>query len=379
MAAAWKTSLSILDRYTNIQTLQASLPEERREDAIAIEQDAYQNSYSRHAYDAALASHAVPLPPQPSTPDTEKGIAIGTYHNCTPIAQGVTSEVYRSSAYALKVIVAHRNLEPHNPQREASILTELHSLLPPPGHIIQLIETFRDQEQRFVLVFPYLPLTLDAVLSDTTSALPTDHLITIFTDVLNALVSVHEEGVIHRDIKPSAVLLQSPSGPAYLSDFGTAWHPRLSAYTESPTDKVLDIGTGAYRAPEVLFANKAYGPPVDIWALGIMLAQAITSPPKAPFESRPVHEDGNQLGLILSIFKTLGTPTEETWPEAKSFKVSPFELWTVFPQRSWDDVLPAANADFRDIVGKLVCFESGNRLTATEVGYAHGWMEYFRG
>ena len=253
-------------------------------------------------------------------------------------------------------------MEPHNPQREVRILESLR------GHqgIIQLLDVFRDHEQRLVLEFPYMPLTLADLLAGRDDALSTDQLRSIFTDVLHALDDIHSQGIIHRDIKPSAVLLASPSGPAYLSDFGTTWHPTFSSATEPPDAKILDIGTGAYRAPEVLFGNKSYGPPVDMWGLGVVLSEAIRSPPTPVFESRPAHEDGNQLGLILSIFKTLGTPTPETWPEAKGFKVAPFELWTVFPQRSWEEILPGVDADFRDLVAALVRFDGG-RATAHQV------------
>lgn len=188
----------------------------------------------------------------------------------------------------------------------------------------------------------------------------------IFTDVLNALRDLHAEGIIHRDVKPSAVLLASPDGPAFLSDFGTAWHPEFSAHSEPANNKILDIGTGPYRAPETLFGNVEYQTAVDMWSLGVMLSEAIRTPPKAIFESRPAHEDGSQLGLILSIFKTLGTPTPETWPEAKALKVAPFELWTVFPARPWEEILPDVDADFRDLVASLLRY-GGKRATAEEV------------
>ncbi|KAG6028118.1 hypothetical protein E4U41_000774 [Claviceps citrina] len=371
MSSIWKASLSMLDRYTAIQDLQASLPQEKRNEAIAIEQDAFQNSSSRDEYEAVLVAASRTMPCAPLTreesPDTtHAGITIGSYRNCEPVAEGVTSEVYRSSSHALKVITAQRNLEPHNSRREASILAELHALQPPPDHIVRLITTFRDQESRHVLVFRYHPLTLDAVLSQSPSALPTTAIASIFSDLLHALAFIHKRGILHRDIKPSAILLDSPSGPAFLSDFGTAWHPRLSAYTEPSSNKILDIGTGPYRAPEVLFANKAYGAPVDMWATGVMLAEAITSPPTPPFTSRAAHEDGNQLGLILSVIKTLGTPTADTWPEARAFNVSPFELWTVFPQRSWEEILPDVHEQFRDLVARLLRFESRDRMTAEE-------------
>ena len=210
-----------------------------------------------------------------------------------------------------------------------------------------------------------MPLTLASLLE--TGPLYHQQAKSIFSDILKALISIHSQGIIHRDIKPSAILLSSPTGQAQLSDFGTAWHPEFSAYSEPPSNKILDIGTGPYRAPETLFVDKAYGTGVDMWGFGVMLAEAISNPPKPPFESRAAHEDGNQLGLILSVFKTLGTPTPETWPEAKGFRVTPFELWTVFPQRTWETILPDADADFRDAVAAVVTYSG--RSSAEEVGF----------
>lgn len=208
-----------------------------------------------------------------------------------------------------------------------------------------------------------MPLTLATLLEQ--GPLSHQQVKSIFSDTLKALASIHSQGIIHRDIKPSAILLSSPTGQAHLSDFGTAWHPEFSAYTEPPANKVLDIGTGPYRAPETLFVDKAYGTGVDMWGFGVMLAEAISKPPKPPFESRAAHEDGNQLGLILSVFKTLGTPTPETWPEAKDLKVTPFELWTVFPQRTWNTILPDVDAEFREAVAAVVTYSG--RSTAQEV------------
>jgi serine/threonine protein kinase len=258
----------------------------------------------------------------------------------------------------LKVITETRDVEPHNPHREAKIL----ALLKKP--CIPLLETFRDHEQRFVLVFPYMPLTLGTLLDQ--GSLADSQIRSIFTDVLSALASIHSQGIIHRDIKPSAILLASPTGPAYLSDFGTAWHPTLSASTEPPDSKILDIGTGPYRAPEVLFGDKSYGPPVDMWGAGVMLAECCRRPPRPLFESRPVHEDGNQLGLILSIFKTMGSPTRESWPEAAMFRTPPFDMYRFFEKRPWEEILPDVEPQWRELIAAMVRYDGG-RVTAEKV------------
>lgn len=209
-----------------------------------------------------------------------------------------------------------------------------------------------------------MPLTLSALLER--GPLTNAQVRTILSDVLHALADIHGRGIIHRDVKPQAILLESPDGPAYLSDFGTAWHPDLSAASEPASAKILDIGTGPYRAPEVLFGDKAYGPPVDMWAVGCMLAECVRRPPRPLFESRAVHEDGNQLGLILSIFKTIGTPTRETWPEAASFRTPPFDIYRVFDGQPWEEILSEVDEGWRDMVTALVRYDS-KRMTAEQV------------
>lgn len=372
----WRSLLTASERYDHIQNIQKAIDElpsggrpTPTQSAFAIENEAYQNSASRDEYNATctlsfsqepagsheLAGDDASPPHINDFAGDEDGIRLGSYQDCHYLASGVTAEVYRSGDRALKVIVEMRNIEPHNPFREAKILSELKK------PCIPLLETFRDQEQRFTLVFPYMPLTLATLLER--GSLTGAQLCNIFTDVFNALSHIHSQGIIHRDIKPSAFLLASPHGPVYLSDFGTAWHPRLSVSTEPANAKILDIGTGPYRAPEVLFGNKAYDSAVDMWGAGVMLAECVQRPPKPLFESRPVHEDGNQLGLILSIFKTMGSPTRETWPEAVNFKTPPFEIYQVFERKEWAEILPDVDPEWRELVSALVRYDSA-RATA---------------
>lgn len=288
----------------------------------------------------------------------------------------MTSEVYRSEARALKVITeAPNKIEPHNPEREAKILDSLRG---GPG-IVELLETFRDRDQRLVLVFPYMPMTLAHVLDRAFSPLPNALLRIVFTSLFRALDHLHAQGIIHRDVKPSALLLSSrpsrsnnkPRGDlrVYLSDFGTAWHPTHSAGHERASSKVLDVGTGPYRAPEALFGHRGYGPAVDLWAAGAMLAESCARPrPRPLFHSPPAHEDGNQLGLIMNIFRTLGSPTPDTWPEALNFRTPPFEIYRVFDGKGgWDKLLPGVAEEWRELVAALVKYESGERVSAKEV------------
>ncbi len=89
-------------------------------------------------------------------------------------------------------------------RREADIL----KLLKKP--CIPLLETFRDQEQRFVLVFPYMPFTLAALLEK--GSLSKAQVKTIFWDIFEGLAQLHGQGIIHRDINPRQYFLHLPTG-----------------------------------------------------------------------------------------------------------------------------------------------------------------------
>jgi cyclin-dependent kinase len=295
-----------------------------------------------------------------SSTSQDSRVAIGQYSDCQHIASGLVSEVYRSTTVALKVITETRNVEPHNPTREVKILSEISH-----KYVIELVSTFKDSEGRLVLVFPYMPLTLAKVISS--GPVPDSLTRSCFHDLFAALEYLHSNGIIHRDVKPSNVLLASTSGPARLSDFGTSWHPTFSLEDEPVSHKVLEVGTTCYRAPETLFGNRSYDASIDMWAAGTILVECLRKPPRPLFESRDTSEDGNQLGLILNIFKTIGTPTKETWPEALHFSTPPFQWYQVFAAHSWDELLLNVEDHGKDLVRGLVCYESKDRLTASKV------------
>ncbi|WEK13636.1 MAG: serine/threonine-protein kinase [Candidatus Microbacterium phytovorans] len=96
-------------------------------------------------------------------------------------------------------------------------------------------------------------------------------------DLAGALEVVHAAGVVHRDIKPSNILLANdplPGRPrrAKLADFGVAHIADGARYT-SPG---FVIGTAAYLAPEQV-RGAAPAPPADIYALGLVLREALTA------------------------------------------------------------------------------------------------------
>jgi serine/threonine protein kinase len=100
--------------------------------------------------------------------------------------------------------------------------------------------------------------------------LPVEDTMRIGAVLADALAHAHRRGVVHRDVKPSNILLDAENMP-YLTDFGIAL---LSGSTRlTSADEI--IGTPAYLAPEQIL-GEPIGPPADVYALGLVLLECVT-------------------------------------------------------------------------------------------------------
>ena len=100
---------------------------------------------------------------------------------------------------------------------------------------------------------------------------PADVVRRIGAELAAALAHVHASGIVHRDVKPANVLL-GDGATARLADFGIAREVDDAGATAS--DCV--IGTAAYLAPEQARGVEA-GPPADVYALGLVMLEALTA------------------------------------------------------------------------------------------------------
>ncbi len=97
----------------------------------------------------------------------------------------------------------------------------------------------------------------------------------VLRQVVSALAMLHRAGIVHRDVKPSNVLVE-PGGRAVLLDFGIALERTDVAHEQGHV-----VGTASYMAPEQI-RGEAVGPAADWYALGVMMFAALTG--RAPFE-----------------------------------------------------------------------------------------------
>ena len=127
-----------------------------------------------------------------------------------------------------------------------------------------------------VLVLPFLPGSLAALLAAQPAALPEGEAATLARELFSGLAACHAAGVVHRDIKPPNLLL-SASGELRIGDFGQA---RLLAPPGEPMSHA--VATRWYRAPALLLGAKLYGAAVDMWAAGCTVAQCWSLSPLVP-------------------------------------------------------------------------------------------------
>ena len=148
--------------------------------------------------------------------------------------------------------------------------------------------------------------------------LPTAEAVRITREVADALAYAHAQGVIHRDIKPDNILLES--GHATVADFGIA-----RALSEAGADRVtqagLVLGTPAYMSPEQAIGEEVDAR-ADIYGLGAALYEMITGQPPANAlltSSAPALPHGSSHGLVSAVNRALARAPEDRWSTAGEF------------------------------------------------------------
>jgi len=139
-----------------------------------------------------------------------------------------------------------------------------------------------------------------------------DHCQFFLYQILRGLKFVHTAGVIHRDLKPRNLLVNS-NCDLKICDYGLA---RLSMSNGDFRPLTEYVCTRWYRAPEVLCSWSNYGPAIDIWSVGCIFAEMLRRKPLLPGKNTQ-----HQLQLIIQY---LGTPDAETLSRIKNEKCRRF-------------------------------------------------------
>jgi len=168
-------------------------------------------------------------------------------------------------------------------------------------NIVRLLEII-NEENCLILVFEFCDLDLRAYL-DKCYGVMQPSLIKIFLrQLLEGLQYCHDMHILHRDIKPQNLLINTDSMDLKIADFGLARAFTVPHRTFSP-----EVVTLWYRPPDVLMGATNYSTPIDMWGVGCVFAEMVTG--------NPLFAGNSPETQLTKIFRILGTPNEEDYPE----------------------------------------------------------------
>uniref|UniRef100_A0A8C0YZW2 non-specific serine/threonine protein kinase n=2 Tax=Canis lupus familiaris TaxID=9615 RepID=A0A8C0YZW2_CANLF len=195
------------------------------------------------------------------------------------------------------------------------------------ANVIKLKEVIRENDHLY-FIFEYMKENLYQLMKDRNKLFPESVIRNIMYQILQGLAFIHKHGFFHRDMKPENLLCMGPE-LVKIADFGLARELRSQPpYTDY-------VSTRWYRAPEVLLRSSVYSSPIDVWAVGSIMAELYTL--------RPLFPGTSEVDEIFKICQVLGTPKKSDWPEGYQLASSmnfrfpqcvPINLKTLIPNAS---------------------------------------------
>lgn len=278
------------------------------------------------------------------------------------LGQGTYGKVYKArtagtgAVVALKkaILTAEDEGIPPTTLREVSILRSLKS-----PYIVRLIEVLhhegRNGQPVLYLVFEYLDHDLKQYMhSKYGKGKPMDPIKAkhFCYQILLGLRYCHANAVMHRDLKPQNLLIDEANDIIKLADFGLG-----RVFTLPVSNYTHEVVTLWYRAPEILLGARKYSPEVDMWSVGCILAEMILG--------RPLFNGDSELEQLLAIFRVMGTPTTETWPDVVELRD-----WHDFPQwrpQNLDASFPGLDKlgeHGMDLLSRMIQLPPNDRISA---------------
>ena len=209
------------------------------------------------------------------------GTRLGPYELIEEVGKGGMATVFRAYQpnvdrfVAVKVI--HRSVATDAAslerfQREARLVTRLEH-----PHLLPIYDYDGAHDPPYIVMRYLESGTLKDVLDH--GKLPYEEIVYMMRQIASALDYAHRRGIIHRDIKPSNIMIDA-EGNAFLTDFGIA---RMTEAGQGLTQTGYAVGTPGYMSPEQGMGGDNVDARADIYSLGVMLFQMLTS--KLPYNA----------------------------------------------------------------------------------------------
>uniref|UniRef100_A0A0X3PMD0 cyclin-dependent kinase n=1 Tax=Schistocephalus solidus TaxID=70667 RepID=A0A0X3PMD0_SCHSO len=253
-----------------------------------------------------------PIMAQPAKPYYYPSIqgcrSVDEFECLNRIEEGTYGVVYRARDKKTNEIVALKRLKMEK-ERDGFPITSLREINTLMKAQHENIVTVREvvvgnNMDKIYLVMDYVEHDLKALMEVMSGPFSVGEVKCLLTQLLRAVRHLHNNWILHRDLKTSNLLL-SHSGILRVGDFGLAreYGSPLKHYTEV-------VVTLWYRAPELLLGTKQYSCPIDLWSVGCIFAEFLLQ--------RPLFPGKGEVDELNMIFRDLGTPNERIWPGVTS-------------------------------------------------------------
>ncbi|KRX03808.1 Protein kinase-like domain [Pseudocohnilembus persalinus] len=217
-------------------------------------------------------------------------------------------------------------------------------------NIVQLLEIIKENNVLF-FVFEYMDQNVYQVMKDRQKPMSELQIRNIIYQTLQGLNYMHKHGYFHRDLKPENLLEQS--GIIKIADFGLAREIR----SKPPfTDYV---STRWYRAPEVILRAPNYNSPIDIFAVGAIMAEL--------YRLWPLFPGASERDQIIKICQILGTPQKDEWPKGYQLAGQVGFQFPIYPKQSLQQLIPNASPEAIDLMELMLRYNPLKRPTCQQL------------
>ena len=220
-------------------------------------------------------------------------------------------------------------------------------------NVIRMFQVFRENDHLY-LVFELLHGSLLKSLREHAGPFTEPEVRNVISQLLEGLAYIHRQGFFHRDIKPENLMWGQGDAECTLKigDFGLAREIRSRPpYTEY-------ISTRWYRAPEIVLRHEFYNSPVDIWAVGAIMAELYTL--------KPLFQGNSETDQIFKICSVLGTPGPNNWPDGVKLATRLGIRLPQFAPTSLSALVPNASPEAIDLMTELLRLDPARRPSATQ-------------
>ncbi|ELU11331.1 hypothetical protein CAPTEDRAFT_20073 [Capitella teleta] len=218
------------------------------------------------------------------------------------------------------------------------------------ANIVKLKEVIRENDILY-FVFEYMKENLYQMIKDRDKLFPESTVRNIMYQVLQGLAFMHKHGYFHRDLKPENLLCSGPEC-VKVADFGLAREIRSRPpYTDY-------VSTRWYRAPEVLLRSTSYSSPLDIWALGCIMAELYTL--------RPLFPGSSEIDQLFKVCAVLGTPSKSEWNEGHKLAAAMNFRWPQMVSTPLKQLIPSAGPEGLALLRDSLFWDPQRRPTAQQ-------------